>query len=370
MTLDLDNHRSDGPLKRSGGEPSATDFEPFHAGKNILVTGAGGSIGSALAQTLSAFSPRTLVLLDSSEQNLFHTHTRLSGLPGVDKLVPVLGSIADERCVRDVFERFQPEIVYHSAALKHVPLMEMNPFAVVQNNLFGTVTLATAARRFAANRMVMISTDKAVNPQSMMGASKRLAEVALLVLGDDATRMSSIRMGNVIASEGSVIPLFLEQIKRGGPVTVTHSDVERYFMSMEETVGCILRAAASDHRGGGICIPVMGEPIKIVDLARQLIEQSSAHGISIQYTGLRPGDKLHEEFVSDRESLLPDPTDGLYWIDSPHLAEPELVHGIAELSLAVEERNLTKLLATMTRLVEEYQPSEYLRQQVAMAAAT
>ena len=370
MTLNFDNLRSDELLKRSVTQPSAAEFGPFHAGKNILVTGAGGSIGSALAQTLFSFGPRSLVLLESSEQNLFRIHTQLSDLPGAGKLVPILGSVADERCVCDIFERYQAEIIYHSAALKHVPLMEMNPFAVMQNNLFGTVTLATVARRFAARRLVMISTDKAVNPHSMMGASKRLAEIALLALGDDATSMCSIRLGNVIGSEGSVIPLFLDQIKRGGPVTVTHPDVERYFMSMQETVGCILSAAASNYRAGGVCIPAMGEPIKIADLARYLIERGSAQGVAIQYTGLRPGDKLHEEFVSDRESTLPDPVDGLYWIESSHLSEAELADGIAELSVAVEERNLAKLLAAMTLLVPEYELSEYLRQQFVMAAAT
>jgi len=370
MTINFDNFRGDRPLQRSTSRPDAAEFAPLHAGKSILVTGAGGSIGSALAQALFDLGPHSLVLLDSSEQNLFHIYSQLLELPGAEKLVPVLGSVAAESCVCNVFERHQPEIVYHAAALKHVPLMEMNPFAVIQNNVLGTFTLATIAKRFAAGRLAMISTDKAVNPRSIVGASKRLAELALLAFGGQATCMTSIRLGNVLGSEGSVVPLFIEQIKRGGPVTVTDPNVERYFMTMDETVRCTLRAATSDHAGSGICVPPMGEPIKISDLAQYMIERAAAAGVSIQYTGLRPGDKLHEEFVSDREVMSPDPVDGLHRVESPHFSEPELTNGIAELNAAVEQRSLASLLATLTRLLPEYQPSAYLLEQVAMAAAT
>ncbi|HEY4900244.1 MAG TPA: polysaccharide biosynthesis protein [Terriglobales bacterium] len=367
MTLNFDNLRWDGFLRRSTPRHDVAELAKFHAGKNILVTGAGGSIGSALSQVIFDLGPRTLVLLDASEQNLFGIQTQLSKLPAPVRHVPILGSIADERCVRDIFERYRPEVIYHAAALKHVPLMEMNTFAVMQNNVFGSFTLATMARRFHTGRLIMISTDKAVNPRSIMGASKRLAELVLLALGDDVTRMSSIRLGNVLGSEGSVVPLFLEQIHSGGPVTVTDAEVERYFMSMEETVSCILRAAASSFTDCGICFPDMGEPIKIVDLARYLIEKSSAEGISITYTGLRTGDKLHEEFVSDREIIAHELVDGLQWIESPRLSEPELEEGVAELVAATGEMNLAKLLATLTRLVPEYQTSAYLLNQVAQA---
>lgn len=370
MTLKFENLRWDGLLQRPNARHEVADFGEFHTGKSVLVTGAGGSIGSALAQALFALGPRSLVLLDSSEQNLFSIHTQLSELPGTGRHEPILGSVADERCLGHIFERFKPEIIYHAAALKHVPLMEMNPFAAVQNNVFGTFTLAMTARRFRADRLVMISTDKAVNPHSIMGASKRLAELVLLTLGGAGTCMGSIRLGNVLGSEGSVVPLFLEQIDRGGPVTVTHPEVERYFLSMEETVSCILRAAVSGRLDSGICFPDMGEPIKIVDLARYLIEKASADCISIKYTGLRPGDKLHEEFVSDRENLSREQVNGLYRVQSPRLAEAELADGIAELYAAVGELNLAKLLATLTRLVPEYQPSAYLGSQVALAAAT
>ena len=368
MTIKLDELRWAGLLHPSNRQSDASQFARLHAGKSVLVTGAGGSIGSAVAQAVYAFGPRTLVLFDSSEQNLFHIHSRLSSRPGPEKHVPILGSVADERCLCDIFDRHTPEIVYHAAALKHVPLGEMNPFAVVQSNVFSTSTLAITARRFRATRVIMISTDKAVNPRSIMGASKRLAEIVLLALGDNITRMISIRLGNVLGSEGSVLPLFLEQIERGGPITITHPGVERYFMTMEDTVNCILSAASSNRLNNAIFVPVMGEPIKIVDLARYLIEQASDRSTPITYTGLRPGDKLHEEFVSDRETMSNDQVDGLHQIDSPHLSEAELAGGLAELNAAVCELNLAKLLAALTRLVPEYQPSAYLRDQVALTA--
>jgi len=370
MTLNFDNLRWDGLFRPANPLPDVAELAKLHSGKHVLVTGAGGSIGSALARAIHASGPRHLVLLDSSEQNLFRIHTQLSEHSGPELHVPILGSVADECCLRDIFERYHPEILYHAAALKHVPLMERNPFAVVQNNVLGTFTLATTARRFGAARLLMISTDKAVNPHSIMGASKRLAEIVLLALGDAGTRMASIRMGNVLGSEGSVVPLFLEQIARGGPVTVTHPDVDRYFLSMDEAVNSILRAAASNHLHAGICFPGMAAPVKIADLARYLIEQSSTENISLTYTGLRPGDKLHEDFVSNRETASQEQGDGLHWIDSPCLSRTELVDGIAELKAAAREMDLTTLLATLTRLVPEYQPSAYLREQVAIVDAT
>ncbi len=370
MRHSFDNLRWDGLLPRRDTQPEVAEFGKLHAGRNILVTGAGGSIGSALAETIFVFSPRSLVLLDSSEQNLFRIHTKLSETPGPERHVPILGSVADERCLCDIFDRYRPEIVYHAAALKHVPLMELNPFAVVQNNVFGTHTLAMTARRFRSDRVVMISTDKAVNPHSIMGASKRLAELVLAAWDGAGTSMRSIRLGNVLGSEGSVIPRFLEQIERGGPVTVTHPEADRYFLSMEDTVSCILHAAAFGQTDSSICFPDMGEPIKIVDLARYLIEQTSTGGIAIEYTGLRPGDKLHEEFVSDRETMSYEAVNGLRWIGSPRLPEAELEGSIAKLKEAVAELNLAKLLAILARMVPEYEVSAHLREQVALGTAS
>ncbi|MGA9565005.1 MAG: polysaccharide biosynthesis protein [Candidatus Korobacteraceae bacterium] len=369
MTLNLESICWDGLFPRIAASGNASDFTRTHGGANILVTGAGGSIGSALAETLYPLNPHNLVLLDSSEQNLYRIHSKLSSLSGRERHVPVLGSVADERCLRDLFERYQPEIIYHAAALKHVPLGEMNPFAVVQNNAFGTSILAMMARHFVAKRLITISTDKAVNSRSIMGASKRLAEIVLLAAGSAETRMTSIRLGNVLASEGSVVPLFLEQIARGGPLTVTDPEVDRYFLTMEETVHRILNACIACPAGGSVSVPVMGEPVKIAALAQYLIEQTSANGVGITYTGLRPGDKLQEEFVAQDETLSGLPANGIQWIMSPHLAEADLTVGLAELNEAMEEMNIAKLLATLTRLVPEYQPSALLQQQASAGAA-
>ena len=368
MTLSLDRIQWDGLFPPSVSQHDPSEFAGLVAGRSILVTGAGGSIGSALGRVIHELRPQTLVLLDSSEQNLYHIHRDLSALSGATRIVPVIGSVADERCLRDLFARYRPEIIYHAAALKHVPLGEMNPFAVVQNNVFGTFTLATAARRYHAEQLIMISTDKAVNPLSIMGASKRLAEIILLGMGDDATRMTSIRLGNVLGSEGSVVPLFLEQIACGGPVTVTDPEVERYFLTMQETVHRMLSAAASCPAESAIAVPLMGQPVKIADLAQYLIAQAAATGVSITFTGLRPGDKLHEEFVSQRETISDNIGHGLQWVRSPRLSESELEAGLAELVAAMCELDLDKLLATLTRLVPEYEPSSYLQSQVEQPA--
>src|SRR5271166_6610999 len=370
MSLSIEDIRWDGLFAALDAGHDASEFAPLHAGKIILVTGAGGSIGSALARTIYGMGPRCLVLLDSSEQNLYRIHSDLSSTSGRHSHVPTLGSVADERLLRDIFERYRPEIVYHAAAFKHVPLMELNPFAVLQNNVFGTSTLAMAAQRFDTARLIMISTDKAVNPQSIMGATKRLAELVLLGVPNRCTCMASIRLGNVLASEGSVVPLFLDQIAQGGPVTVTDPAVERYFLTMDETVHRVLSAAASCSADGGVAIPVMGPPVRIAELAQYLIAQSRAKDVSIVYTGLRPGDKLQEEFVSGRESVSREPVNGVYWIDSPRLSDAELAARLAELSMAMDEMSLAKLLATLTSLIPEYEPSACLREQVAMAATT
>ncbi len=368
MSLRLQDIRWDGLFPPHAVSNDLTEFAPIHHGKTVLVTGAGGSIGSALARDIHQLGPHTLVLLDSFEQNLYDIQRDLSALAGAVRLVPVLGSVADENCVRDVFQRFRPHIVYHAAALKHVPLGEMNPFAVVQNNIFGTSVIANFARTHNAERLIMISTDKSVNPRSIMGASKRLAEMVLQAMSNGTTRMTSIRLGNVLGSEGSVVPLFLEQVARGGPVTVTDPNVERYFLSMEVTVQRIFSAAAACPEEAAIAVPIMGEPVKIADLARFLIAQASKPEVTITYTGLRPGDKLQEEFMAADESITGETSDGIQWVTSPRISVAHLAAGLADLVAAMNERNLAKLLDVLTRLVPEYQPSTYLLEQVELAA--
>lgn len=367
MTLRLKDIRWDGLFPAAAAADGGAQYATLHRGRNVLVTGAGGSIGAALCRAIHRFQLHTLVLLDSSEQNLYYIHRDLASLAAATTVVPVLGSVADERCVRDLFVRFRPQLVYHAAALKHVPLGEMNPFAVIENNVFGTSTVASVAREFGVERLIMISTDKSVNPLSIMGASKRLAEMVLQGMVGMRPRMTSIRLGNVLGSEGSVVPLFLEQIARGGPVTVTDPEVERYFLTLEATVHRVLAAVAACSDEALIAVPVIDKPVKIVDLASYLIAQAAAQDIQITFTGLRHGDKLREEFVSAGETLRSTNGDGIQWFRSPAPLADELAAGLAELDKATADRDLKQVLATLVRLVPEYQPSAYLRAQVETA---
>jgi FlaA1/EpsC-like NDP-sugar epimerase len=279
-------------------------------GQCVLVTGAGGSIGAELCRQIARFSPGRLVLFEVSEYALYTVEQEFRDrLPGVP-VAAVIGDAKSAPRMREVFARFQPQVVFHAAAYKHVPLMEAeNAFQAVANNVLSTVVVARAAQAAGAARFVLVSTDKAVNPTNVMGASKRLAEIACQVLqAAGGTQFVMVRFGNVLGSTGSVIPRFREQIARGGPVTVTHPEIQRYFMSIPEATQLVLQAALMG-RGGEIFVLDMGEPVKIVDLARQLITLSgfSESDIRIVYTGLRPGEKLYEELLADAEHTLPTP---------------------------------------------------------------
>jgi len=368
MTLRLEDISWDGLFHPSTATIDLSAFAGHHAGCNVLVTGAGGSIGSALSRAIHQLRPQTLVLLDSSEQNLYYIHRELVGASGSTTLNPIIGSVADEACVKDVFARFCPHAVYHAAALKHVPLGEMNPFAVVENNTFGTLRVAEAARDFGARCLIMISTDKSVNPCSIMGASKRLAEMIVLASASGShTRMTSIRLGNVLGSEGSVVPLLLDQIARGGPVTVTDPEVERYFLTLAETVHRILTAVGDCPPTPCIAVPVLGNPVRIADLAYSLITQAFAPHVEVVFTGLRPGDKMREEFVAADETILLE-ANGLQWVQSPGFPL-HLESDLAALQESVDHRDLTHLLEALTHLIPEYRPSDYLREQASTAAA-
>jgi len=287
-----------------------------NSGETILVTGAGGCIGSALVQALACSNPRFLILLDHSEQNLHEINLQFAAA-GKSSYAAVLGDILDGPLMTEIFDRYRPQTIYHAAAFKHVPLMESNPIAVVRNNALGTWELAKTAARFGAERLLMISTDKAVNPRSIMGASKRIAELALLRLSDSessnakatiaGTKMNAVRLGNVLGSHGSVGPLFQQQIQRGGPVTVAHREASRYFLMLSETVELIMAAAAIDD-SGSIFIPKMCEPVKILDFATRMIREAgleTSRDIEIVFTGLRPGDKLQEDLLYPDEALQP-----------------------------------------------------------------
>jgi FlaA1/EpsC-like NDP-sugar epimerase len=291
-----------------GREPIDLDIESISEnikGKVVLVSGAGGSIGSEICRQISNFKPKQLILLGHGENSIYSIEMELketyrkSGI----QLVPVIADIQDEKKMMSVMSVFQPDTVYHAAAHKHVPLMESNPEEAVKNNIIGTMNIAKAASWNGIKTFVMISTDKAVNPTSVMGASKRLAEMIIQNMDQEsATKFVTVRFGNVLGSRGSVIPLFKRQIEKGGPVTVTHPDMIRYFMTIPEASRLVLQAGALAN-GGEIFVLDMGDPVKIVDLARNLIKLSgnSIDDIGIEYTGIRPGEKLFEELLKEDE---------------------------------------------------------------------
>jgi FlaA1/EpsC-like NDP-sugar epimerase len=284
-------------------------------GKTVLVTGAGGSIGSELCRQVARYGPARLVLLELSEFNLYTLEQELGArFPGLP-LVRLVGDVKDLAQLRHICTQHRPQVVFHAAAYKHVPLMEEgNAWAALRNNTLGTYHAAMAAAEAGAERFVLISTDKAVNPTNVMGATKRAAErvVSQLAARHPGTRFMAVRFGNVLGSSGSVIPKFQEQIARGGPVTVTHPDIIRYFMTVPEAAGLVLQAAAIGE-SGQVLVLDMGEPVKIVDLARELIRLSghTVEEIGITFTGLRPGEKLYEELLADLESTLPTPVERL-----------------------------------------------------------
>jgi FlaA1/EpsC-like NDP-sugar epimerase len=282
----------------------------FLDGRTVLVTGAGGSIGSELCRQIARFAPARLVLFDSSEFALYRIEQEFRDRAAHLEVAAVIGDAKDERRTREVFERYKPQVVFHAAAYKHVPLMEdENAFQAVLNNVLSTIAVARAAADVGTEKFVLVSTDKAVNPTNVMGASKRVAEIACQELQTASrTQFVIVRFGNVLGSTGSVVPRFREQIARGGPVTVTHPEITRYFMSIPEAAQLVLQAALMG-RGGEIFVMDMGEPVKIADLAKELIRLSgfSEGDIRIEYTGLRPGEKLYEEPLADAEKTLPTP---------------------------------------------------------------
>jgi FlaA1/EpsC-like NDP-sugar epimerase len=272
----------------------------------VLITGAGGSIGSELARTVLQFEPRSTALLDVDETELFYLNNRFRG--AASEVFPVMADIRDRVKMESVFADFRPEIVLHAAAYKHVPVLESYPEEAVKTNVLGTKILGELAQKHGVERFVYISTDKAVNPTSVMGSTKRAGEEMLRILnGRNGTKFISVRFGNVLGSRGSVIPIFEEQIKRGGPVTITHPEMKRYFMATSEAVLLVLEAAAIGE-GGEAFILDMGEPIRILDLAREMIRLSGHEpdvDIPIVFSGLRPGEKLFEELLGAEEGSEP-----------------------------------------------------------------
>ena len=294
-------------LGRDSVQVDLSDIMGYVSGSVILVTGGGGSIGSELCRQIAGHSPETLIIFDIYENNAYEIQMELMKKYPTMDLVVLIGSVRDRDRLDMIFEKYHPDYVFHAAAHKHVPLMENSPNEAIKNNVFGTLNVARAADKYHAKRMLLISTDKAVNPTNIMGASKRLCEMIVQTMNNHSeTEYVAVRFGNVLGSNGSVIPLFRKQIEQGGPVTVTHKDIIRYFMTIPEAVSLVLQAGAY-AKGGEIFVLDMGKPVRIDDLARNMIRLSGFEpdvDIQIAYTGLRPGEKLFEELLMDEEGMV------------------------------------------------------------------
>ncbi|EDP61449.1 Predicted nucleoside-diphosphate sugar epimerase [alpha proteobacterium BAL199] len=353
------------------GRPQATldrgSMRALVADRRVLVTGAGGTIGSELVRQIAGFGPASLTLVDSSEYALYSIDRELEETVPELARRALIGDVRDRARVAEVMRTAAPEIVFHAAALKHVPLMEANIDDAVLTNAIGSRIVADAARAAGVRAVVLISTDKAVNPTNVMGATKRLAEAyaqALDLAEGSATRFVTTRFGNVLGSTGSVVPLFQRQLERGGPLTVTHPEMTRYFMTVREAVELVLQAAAlevaSERGRGGITVLDMGEPVRIVDLARQMIRLAGLvpdEDVRITFTGLRPGEKLYEELFHDAEALEPTAIPALRRARPRTTDLALLARGLDELEAAARSRDTAATQRTLARLVPEYAPA-------------
>jgi FlaA1/EpsC-like NDP-sugar epimerase len=330
-------------------------------GRRVMVTGAGGSIGSELCRQIAALHPASLVLFERYENNLFAIGNDLVDRGASSFIHLVVGDVTDVQRVDAIMTEHRPEIVFHAAAHKHVPLMEHNPCEAIKNNVAGTRLIAEAAERHGVSRFIFISSDKAVNPTSVMGATKRVAELILQTHIDTATRFSTVRFGNVLGSNGSVVPRFLQQIREGGPVTITHPDIRRYFMLIPEAVHLVLHAAAQ-KTPGMVYVLEMGEQIKLVDLARNLIRLAGFvpdEEIPITYVGLRPGEKLYEELVGPNEDVRKSSVEKVLQVSPRNLPNPEqLMHHVALLERLAHDGDAAAVIKQIGVIVAEFNMPE------------
>lgn len=345
-------------LGRESVQLDDAKLHKFLQGKRVLVTGAGGSIGSELCRQISRYLPEQLIMLDHAEFNLYTIEQEMQNYWDESKMSVLLGDVRDEMHMRQIFDTFRPEIVFHAAAYKHVPLVESNPSEGIKTNVFGTRQIADLAVEYAVEKFLLVSTDKAVNPTNVMGASKRTAEIYCQAKNSHAsTAFITTRFGNVLGSAGSVVPLFRKQIEQGGPVTVTHPEISRFFMTIPEAVSLILQAAAMGQ-GGEIFVLDMGEPVKIVNLARQMIRLSGHEpdtDIEIKYVGLRPGEKLHEELFHGAENLLGTAHPKIMQAQARVTEWDWLQLELAGLVTASASGKIDDILNVLQRLVPEFQ---------------
>lgn len=329
----------------------------YISGKTILVTGGGGSIGSELCRQIAHHNPRKLIIVDIYENNAYDIQQELKRSLTNVNVVTLIASVRDYRRMESIFKKYKPEIVFNAAAHKHVPLMETSPNEAIKNNVFGTLNCARLADKYGVKTFVQISTDKAVNPTNIMGASKRICEMIIQTIGRHSagTNFVAVRFGNVLGSNGSVIPLFKKQIAEGGPVTVTHREITRYFMTIPEAVSLVLQAGAY-AKGGQIFVLDMGEPVKIYDLAVKLIELSGlvpGRDIEIKITGLRPGEKLYEERLMDEEGLQTT-ANGLISVARPIKMDEESLFGSLDKLKEAAENETSQMKRLVAELVPTY----------------
>ncbi|MCB2149556.1 MAG: polysaccharide biosynthesis protein [Deltaproteobacteria bacterium] len=339
-------------------------IESYLKGKTVMVTGAGGSIGSELCRQICRFAPERIILFERAESPLYHIELELKEHFSTVEIIPALGDILNKDQLETTFDQFNPSVVFHAAAYKHVPMLEIQPWKAVENNIQGTVNLLDASVCHGVERFVFVSTDKAVRPTNVMGASKRIAELLIQCQPqqmDMHTKFSIVRFGNVIGSVGSVVPLFRKQIEKGGPVTITHPEVTRYFMTIPEACQLILQAGALGNDQVNIYILDMGAPIKIVDMAKDLIRLSGYEpdkDIKIEYIGLRPGEKLFEELITEGEGIVQTTHEKIMALHAESCSLDLLNGSIEKLIQSAKTQDHETIKTILKTIVSDYQPSE------------
>lgn len=344
-----------------GRDPIELDMKRIGAyltDKVVFVSGAGGSIGSELCRQILQFQPKNLILFDKTENSLFHIEMEFRQRDSKAPITPILGDVRYKTYLNRLFSDYRPQVVFHAAAYKHVPIVELNSWEAIYNNVMGSRNIVEASYQFGSERFIMVSTDKAVRPANVMGATKRVAEMITSCYASDSSRFLSVRFGNVIGSEGSVVHLFKKQIERFGPVTVTHPEITRYFMTIPEACKLILQAGAMGE-GGEIFILDMGTPIKILDMARDLIRRSGFKpdaDIEIKFIGLRPGEKLHEELITEGEGIVRTPHEKIFVLKGNTCDSRWLNSEIEELITLAQEQDADGIKSKLKEIVPEYIP--------------
>ena len=348
-------------LRRSSVNLKMESIIEFISGKTVMITGGAGSIGSELCRQVMSFGCKKLIIFDINENGLFFIDNELKDVFGIGRHITLLGSIRDEARLDEVLKEYQPEVIFHAAAHKHVPMMEINPKESIKNNVFGTINVARAAINHKVEKFILISTDKAVNPTNIMGASKRIAELSIQMLDKDSeTDFAAVRFGNVLGSNGSVVPFFQKQINEGGPVTVTHPDMRRYFMTIPEAVQLVLEAGAM-AKGGEIFVLDMGDPVKIYDLACDMIRLSGFEpnvDINIEFTGLRPGEKLFEEISLADEDVDRTSNDKIVFMKPISYDYSMLRENLSNLYDTLSEVSPFKMFSTVKEIVPTFNHNE------------